>query len=158
MRTRFKKSAGAVIFHKSVDGRIEYLLLNHGPSRKPDFEYWNFPKGGMERGESEMEAAKREIEEESGLSDLKIFSGFRVLERYFTRGMKLSNKDKVFFKTVVFFLAQAKNKEIKLSDEHVGYEWLPYEAALERIRLHKKSQKVLERADKFIKKLQNNAS
>lgn len=49
-----------------------YLLLRV-------FRNWDFPKGGLEAGESALQAAKREVEEETGLSVLD----FRWGERYF---------------------------------------------------------------------------
>lgn len=43
------------------------LVCQHGNS-------WSFPKGGVEKGESHLEAAKREIAEESGLKELTFVS------------------------------------------------------------------------------------
>ncbi len=104
----------------------------------------------MEKGEAEEETARREIEEEAGLANLKFVPKFREPERYFCRGIKLENRGKLFFKTVIFYLAQAETKNVKISAEHVGYEWLSYEKALERIKRFKSSQKILKKADKFI--------
>ena len=44
-----KKAAGAVVFYKNPNGKIEYLLLKHSA------RYWNFPKGGVEAGEREID-------------------------------------------------------------------------------------------------------
>lgn len=146
----FEKSAGAVVFYKDSDDKIEYLLLNHGESQeKPDTEYWNFPKGTMEKGESEIGAAKREIAEETGLADLKFLPKFRATERYFCRGIKQSNKGRSVFKTVVFFLAEAESEDTKISSEHIGWEWLCFTAANQRLNF-KNSRKVLNKADKFL--------
>ena len=46
---------------------------------------------------------------------------------FFQRKGDLVSKD------VYFFLAEAKNQEVKLSDEHVDYEWLPFDKALEKL-------------------------
>lgn len=147
---KFTKSVGAVIFYKSPEGQSEYLLLNHGDGWEESIEYWNFPKGTMEKGETERETAQREIEEETGLTNLKFASRFREVERYFCRGIKLENRGKLFFKTVVFYLAESSTKNVKISAEHVGSEWSPYEEALERIKRFKSSQKILKKANKFI--------
>ncbi|MBU2036813.1 NUDIX domain-containing protein [Patescibacteria group bacterium] len=148
---RFARSAGAVIFYRSSEGQIEYLLLNHGESqKKSDIAYWNFPKGGIEKGESEIEAAKREVREETGLFNLDFLPKFKKAERYFCRGTKPENLGKLIFKTAIFYLAEAENKEIKISSEHINYEWLPLEQALERMKIFKASRKVLIKADKFL--------
>ena len=54
-------------------------------------------------------------------------------------------------KKVIYFLAETKKLEVKISDEHIGFEWLPYGKALERIT-YKNSKKVLEKADRFLLK------
>lgn len=149
---RFAKSAGAVVFYRSAEGRIEYLLLNHGASQKRSkAAYWNFPKGTMEKGESETETAKREIREETGLAGLIFLPKFKAVERYFCRGTKPDNSGKLILKTVILYLARAEDKEVKISSEHINYEWLPFEQALERVDLFKSSRKVLIRADKFLR-------
>jgi 8-oxo-dGTP pyrophosphatase MutT (NUDIX family) len=151
----FVKSVGAVIFYRSPEEKIEYLLLNHGESQKnSDIEYWNFPKGTVEKGETEIETAKREITEETGIAELNFLPKFKVAERYFCRGTKLENKGKLILKTVIFYLAETKTKDIIISSEHIDYEWLSYKLALERIKKFKASQNILKKADKFLKKLE----
>lgn len=56
-----ERSAGAVIFKNTATGRV-YLLLMHNPN------HLDFPKGNIERGESEELAALREVKEETGLT------------------------------------------------------------------------------------------
>jgi len=147
---RFTKSAGAVIFYRSSAGQIEYLLLNHGESeKKSEIEYWNFPKGIMEKGESEIETAKREIAEETGLVSLFFLPKFKAAERYFYREKRALNKGELIFKIVNFFLAEAKDKNVKISSEHVGWKWLDFTEANQQIKF-KSSRKILIKADKFL--------
>ncbi len=147
----FEKSAGAVIFYRSSEGQNEYLLLNHGESqKKSNIAYWNFPKGTMEKRESEIETTKREVQEETGLFELTFLPKFKAAERYFCRGTRPENLGKFILKTVVLYLAQTENKEVKISDEHINYEWLPFDQAIKRIEPFKSSQKVLIKADKFL--------
>ena len=50
-----------------------------------------------------------------------------------------------------FFLAETKTKEIKISDEHIGFVWLPIDEAIKKTTF-KNSKKLLEEADKFLEK------
>lgn len=59
-RNRF--SAGVVVV-RPADGEWRYLLLRV-------FRNWDFPKGGVESGEMPLDAARREVEEETGLTVL----------------------------------------------------------------------------------------
>jgi 8-oxo-dGTP pyrophosphatase MutT (NUDIX family) len=56
-------SAGAVLV-RSVPSGWRYLLLRV-------YRTWDFPKGGLEPGEAPLQAAMREVEEETGLNDLE---------------------------------------------------------------------------------------
>lgn len=145
-----KKSAGAIIFYKEKDNIIKYLLLQHNKN------YWNFPKGTIEKGETEISAAKREVEEETGLKDTIIIPKFKVWEKYFYRAPKdyheKEQQGKAIFKIVIFYLAEAKNKNVKISFEHQNYEWLTFEEAMERLKRYKNSKEILQKAKDFIVK------
>ena len=51
---------------------------------------------------------------------------------------------------MVFFVAKAKTKTVKLSLEHIGYEWLPLEMAVEKLT-YKNAKDVLKKAENFLK-------
>ena len=94
--------------------------------------------------------------EETGIKDLKVIPGFKELEKYFFRksyGLEGEARKKApwIFKLVVFFLAETKTKDIKISDEHIGFLWLPYQEAVKKISF-KNSKKLLEKANDFITK------
>ena len=139
-----EKSAGAIIFRNQGD-QVLFLLL-HYPNRSSRVkrEHWDFSKGHIEKGENEVDAAKREIEEETGLSDIKIIDGFEeIIKYYFTVGKK------TIFKTVIFYLAETKTKDIKISDEHVGFIWLPYEESLKKLT-YKNARNIIKKAKEFL--------
>ena len=133
----FEKSAGAVIFYKEKDGEIKYLLLKHSD------DYWNFPKGLIEKGETETAAARREIKEETGLKKIKIIYGFKTWYKYFYRAPKdyhkIENRGKTFMKIVIFYLVQSLNKDVKISFEHQDYGWFAFEEALAKLTKYKPS-------------------
>ena len=62
-------SAGLLMFRRA-DGRAEILLVHPGGPfwTKKDDGAWSIPKGLFEDGEDALAAAKREFEEETGLS------------------------------------------------------------------------------------------
>jgi 8-oxo-dGTP pyrophosphatase MutT (NUDIX family) len=57
-----ERAAGAVVFRRTERG-VRLLVLRA-------YRNWDFPKGRIEPGESELEAAKREVAEETGLAAL----------------------------------------------------------------------------------------
>lgn len=134
-----EKSAGAIIFRKE-NKKIYYLLLYY------EAGHWDFPKGNIEKGERPEEAARREIKEETGIGKIKFLPGFKETIKYFYK-----REGKIFFKVVVFFLAQTQTQKIKISWEHQGFQWLPYQAALEQLTF-KNAKGVLEKAHQFLKK------
>lgn len=142
-----EKSAGAIIF-RMEGGKPLYLLLKYNP------KYWGFAKGQIEKGESEEETLRREAKEETGISDLKIIPGFRRQEKYFFKrnyGLKKEEKNKVpwTFKLVFLRLAETKTKEIRLSNEHEDFVWLPFEQAIKKAT-HKNAKEVIKKAHEFI--------
>jgi len=148
-----EKSAGAIIYRKD-NGVNHYLLLHYAPAEKGKKGQWGFAKGHIEQGETEIETAKREIAEETGIKDLKIIPEFKELEKYFFRrnyGLEGEARKKApwIFKSVIFFLAETKTKDIKISDEHIGFMWLPIEEAIKKTTF-KNSKKLLEKANEFI--------
>ena len=99
-----------------------YLLLNYRRG------YWDLPKGKLEKGETNLQAAIRELKEETGLGG-EIHEGFEQSLSYM---FKDPDGDLVQ-KTVTFFVGKASTKEVILSYEHLSYKWLPYKEAVAKI-------------------------
>jgi bis(5'-nucleosidyl)-tetraphosphatase len=134
------KSCGSVVFRKNK--QIEYLLLQTGSVEHPGF--WDFSKGEVDNGETEKETALRELREETGITEARFVEGFREEISYFYR-----HEDKTIMKTAVFFLVETASSEVEISWEHVAFEWLVYEKALERVKFAN-SKKVLKKAQDFL--------
>lgn len=134
-------SAGAIIFRREDDG-VKYLLLHYHFKS----EYWDFVKGNTEEGESEEETVIREIKEETGIADIKFVKDFKEKVKWFYK-----REEKTVFKQAAYFLAETKTKEVRLSEEHIGFDWLPYEEAYARITF-KNSKEILRKADEYLKK------
>jgi len=131
-----ERSCGAVVFRKN--GPVKYLLLHY------ETGHWDFVKGQVEEGETEEETARRELLEETGIADAQFIRDFRERISYFYR-----RESKTVYKEVIFLLAETRRSEVTLSYEHVGYAWLPYEEALERLPF-KNAKAVLRKAHGFL--------
>ncbi len=102
---RHEKSCGAIVYRR-FHGNIEILLIRHINSG-----HWSFPKGHVEGDETELETAKREIKEETGL-DVIIDQTFRETVSYSPR------RDTQ--KIVVYFLALARNYDFVPQEEEIA--------------------------------------
>lgn len=127
-----EKSCGAVVFLKGSE--IKYLLLRYSAG------HWDFVKGNVEPNESEKETVLRELQEETGIVDAKFIDEFRQKIEYFYR-----RQDMTIHKQVVFFLMETLTEQVRLSFEHVGYTWLNYQRAMEKLTF-KNAKYVLKKA------------
>jgi len=139
-----EKSAGAIIF-RYENNKIYYLLLHYpGLTHRAEKDYWDLPKGHIEKGETIAETIRREVEEETGLTDIQFVEGFKETIKYFFR---FGGKN--ILKFVTFYLAETKTKEIKISSEHLGYQWLPYEEAMKQLTF-KNAKEILKKANIYL--------
>jgi bis(5'-nucleosidyl)-tetraphosphatase len=121
---REERSAGFLIFHRrgeSPPNDLRFLLLNYG-------RHWDFAKGHVDKDESDLDAALRELREETGIREITSVPDFQQEIVYFFR----SARHGLIRKTVVFYLAEVAKTDVILSEEHVGYEFLPFEPAVKR--------------------------
>jgi len=139
-----EKSAGIVIFRiegiKPLFLLLHYEALNH----RAEKNYWDLPKGHLEKGETPENAAQREAEEETGIKDLVLVDDFKKTIKYF-----FQFKGNNIFKFVTFYLAETETKQVKISGEHIGYRWLPYEEALKELKF-KNAKDILKAANDYI--------
>ena len=56
------RAAGGVVRRRTKNGRAEYALVH-----RPRYDDWSVPKGKLDPGETDEEAAFREVEEETGV-------------------------------------------------------------------------------------------
>ncbi|CAN5751260.1 bis(5'-nucleosyl)-tetraphosphatase [soil metagenome] len=147
MNRESHRSAGIVLFRAGE--QRSYLLLRSALTRRP---VWEFPKGAIEAGETHLEAAERELQEEAGLSagDYTVLDGFRSEERYFfTRGEGAGRR--LIQKQVSYFLAEWHQGEVKISREASRYEWATVEEAQRLLRFPEK-RRVLASAESWLER------
>lgn len=116
-----EKSCGAVVYRETENGPV--FLLLHYPAG-----HWGFPKGHQEESEDDLQTARREIHEETGITDIKFIEGFSQKVRYV-----YSRSEQPIDKVVVFYIAKTNQEQVTLSHEHQGFEWLPYLQTRERV-------------------------
>ena len=132
----YEKACGAVVY-TILNGRIHYVIIQQQEG------FHGFPKGHVEKNETEGETALREIYEEVGLRPTLI-KGFKVIDEY-----PLLRKQHVI-KQVVYFLAEYSSQAIIIQEEELlGAMLLPYEEAI-KILDYESSRKVLAQADHFL--------
>ncbi|KFI22849.1 bis(5'-nucleosyl)-tetraphosphatase [Nitrosococcus oceani] len=110
-----QRSAGVVVIRKTVN-YCQYLLLRA-------YHYWDFPKGLVQPGEDPIMAACREVEEETGLTQLQFRWGYQCHETPpYGRG-----------KVAIYYLALASRGEVHLPvslelgrPEHHEFRWVTY--------------------------------
>ena len=130
-------SAGIVLYRKENTKKL--FLLLHYPSG-----HWDFVKGKMEKNESTHETAIREAKEETGITDIIFAENFEEWIEY-----NFKYQGELVQKKVVFFLAETKTKEIKISHEHSGYIWMDYNASMEKTTFDN-AKIVLTKAEKLL--------
>jgi 8-oxo-dGTP pyrophosphatase MutT (NUDIX family) len=107
-----------VVFRRTAAG-IQLLILRA-------FNLWDFPKGLVEDGERELDAARREVWEETGLADLDYPFGDEHKDTLPYSGGKIAR----------YFLAETETEKIVLPvspelgrPEHDAWRWVSFEEA-----------------------------
>lgn len=134
-----EKSCGALVLRRDAeDGKPYILMIRHklGGHR-------SFPKGHMERGETEYMTAIREVFEETAVQ-IRVFSDFRQTVHY--------NPMPGVRKEVVYFLTETSQSDIRPREGEIAQvEWVPLEQA-EDCLTHENDKTVLRAAIKKLKK------
>ncbi len=113
-----KLSCGVVMARRADTGWVTLMLRA--------FHHWDFPKGIRERGEEPLEAAVREVGEETGVTDLSFDWGDRFFETGpYSRG-----------KIARYFIATTQQAEVEMGispetgePEHHEWRWVSFDEA-----------------------------
>lgn len=146
-KINFEFSAGALIFRRE-NGKLLWVVL-HYPSG-----HWDFPKGHLEKEEKPIETVKREVKEETGITQLKFYPQFQKSIQYFfnpQKYQKTKNQPQLTLKKVIFYLAETPQKELHLSPEHLAIRWLETEEAMKTLTF-KEAKNLLKEAVDYLKR------
>jgi len=120
MKPKPPRAAGAVVFRRTERG-VRLLVLRA-------YQNWDFPKGLVEPGEEPLDAAKREVTEETGLTELEFPFGDAHRETLPYAGGKVAR----------YYLAETEAEAIELPvspelgrPEHHEWRWVAYDEAEE---------------------------
>jgi bis(5'-nucleosidyl)-tetraphosphatase len=151
MTTIQELSAGVIPYRRDGDRGLVYLVLHSATVRNPRAK-WEFPKGGMEAGETPRQTAAREFQEETGLVSWAFRDGFEqsLSYTYIRRGRKV-------VKTVTYYVAEVLDTStLVCSPEHVEdpfgywYRWGSFEQ-ISRLLFHAKIRQVFAEADAWLR-------
>lgn len=117
---RHTYSAGGVVLDRL--GRV--LLINEGGN------FWGVPKGQIEPGEDAITAAKREIEEEAGVTELTYLGELGNYQRHpYNFGVGEPNE----LKTITLFLFATKTSPADTNIEDNELEWVESRQAAKKL-------------------------
>lgn len=132
-----EKSCGAIVFYLK-ENKEQILLIKHSNSG-----HWSFPKGHVEAGETEVETARREILEETGVT-ANIDTRFREVVTY--------SPKKDVLKDVIYFFATAENYETQKQEEEVSEViWVDADKVLDCVS-YKNDKLLVSKAIRFYRK------
>jgi 8-oxo-dGTP pyrophosphatase MutT (NUDIX family) len=117
-------TAGGVIFRRDKQtNKLEILLIQDAKDR------WTIPKGHVEPNEEPKQTAEREIQEETGLKEMKVFNWLGKVSFRYRRGQTL------VLMTMHIYLVQALGDTNDLNPEDWlnDIKWFPAGVAIDKI-------------------------
>ena len=148
MRYKQPRSVQVVVFAERA-GRRLYLLLRRIPSHGG---FWQSATGSLEEGETHLQAAVREVREETGFSvredeliDLGVTNVFEIAEQWrpkYAPGVT-SNEE-------VCFALEVEYGRVEIDGlEHDEYVWVDYDAAV-RMLYWENNRRTLEAVERLM--------
>lgn len=114
-----RKSAGVIVIREAAEKPL-FLLLRA-------YQYWDCPKGGVEHGEEPLAAAVREVDEETGITDLAFDWGTDFVETAPYAHNKIAR----------YYVARTRIERVTLKinpalgrPEHHEYRWVDFAEAV----------------------------
>jgi 8-oxo-dGTP pyrophosphatase MutT (NUDIX family) len=132
------------ILFRKINREIQYLLLKRTPEKE---DFWQPVTGGLEEGETEVEALKREVWEETGIKNaariIDHVDYFEYSDAHFIKGFD-------FIKEYVFGVEVAPNERVVIDGkEHSQFRWCSFQEALELLKWDE-NKKALSRLNEIL--------
>jgi 8-oxo-dGTP pyrophosphatase MutT (NUDIX family) len=134
-----KDQSFGVIPVRQQNGELQFLLVQHHAG------HWAFPKGHAENGETDLQAARRELKEETGISNVILLEDVSLAETYyFKRG------DQTVSKRVLYFPGIVKDYTVHIQAAEIkAYRWVNVEGAYNLITFGE-SRRLLTEAKQYL--------
>ncbi|MBC7546818.1 NUDIX domain-containing protein [Candidatus Saccharibacteria bacterium] len=116
-------TSGGIIFRRDEQGALQILLIRDAKNR------WTIPKGHVEPGEEPKQTAEREINEETGLQEMKMYNWLGKVNFRYRRAHTL------VLMTMHIYLVEGKGdtNSLKGEDWLTDIKWMPATEAVDKI-------------------------
>ena len=133
-----EQSFGVVpIYRKGND--LKFLLIQHNAG------HWAFPKGHADVGETEIQTARRELREETGVGDVMLITSPPFEEHY-----RVNRKGQPREKLVRYWIGYVRDLRVRMQETEVqAYKWATLAEARQLIT-YTQSRKLLEEVVKYL--------
>ncbi len=111
-----------MVIFKFENSKPLYLLLHRQKNEKLYPNIWQILSGSIEKGEKAVDAARRELHEETQLIPISFWNAPYITNFY-------DPKDDIVHFCPVFAVQVSPGSDPKISVEHDDFKWLPYETA-----------------------------
>jgi len=143
MELKHDSAVGIIPVHQE-DEKLLFCLVRHADG------HWGFPKGHLEAGESEREAARRELREETGIEEVEM-----VPNKMFTEQYTFELKGVSYNKTVTYFIGLVKDASRTTLDdfkkEIPEMRWLSYDEMLGTLTFLEGKREMLNEVWKYVR-------
>lgn len=120
-------------------GFWEVYLIKHRHGR-----YWGFPKGHAEASESPLDAAKRELKEETNLDVIRLLQEVPLAEQY-----RFILHQQLVSKRVLYFVAEVKGSPVIQKQEISRGCWFSVPEAFSKVT-HSEARSILKAVEKIL--------
>jgi 8-oxo-dGTP pyrophosphatase MutT (NUDIX family) len=138
-RAHLERSAGGVVIRRTGD--LVHVLLIRDPYGK-----WGLPKGHLEGQETSVEAALREVEEETGLSPIRVGPDLGTIDWYFRLEGRLIHKYCDYF----LMVSTAGDPNPEVSEGITECAWVALDEAAETVA-YDNARTVVQRACEIVR-------
>jgi dATP pyrophosphohydrolase len=135
-----------VFLYRKVNNTYEYCLF-----QRENGNYYQAISGGVEEGETLEETVKREVLEETGIESSKIYKLSSVTSIPKINIIQEDIWEEIYVASEYSFAIEITNEKIKLSEEHIKYEWSTYEEAQKKLKYDSNKTALWELNERLLK-------